>query len=120
MSGIDFSLLDVPRAEPIEDPTAFLRSAIAWHFGEETGCAFWLRAAKDLDFDPLTDIETFDDLRRFPNLLDQLRDAPVEDLIPRGYGNPAPIPLIFESGGTTGAPKPVSYTHLTLPTNREV
>ena len=30
---------------------------------------------------------------------------PVDDLIPRGYGTPAPIPLIFESGGTTGAPK---------------
>lgn len=104
MSGIDFSLLDVPRAQPV-DSIAFLRSAIAWHFGEGTGCAFWLRTAKDLDFDPLTDVETFDDLRRFPNLLKELRNAPVEDLIPRGYGSPAPIPLIFESGGTTGAPK---------------
>jgi len=105
VSVIDFSLLDVPRAQPVDDPTAFLRSAIAWHFGEETGCAFWLRAAKELDFDPLTEITTYDDLRRFPNLLHELRDAPVEDLIPRGYGSPAPIPLIFESGGTTGAPK---------------
>jgi phenylacetate-coenzyme A ligase PaaK-like adenylate-forming protein len=105
VAGVDFSLLDVPREKPVEDPIAFLRSAIAWHFGEDTGCAFWLRAAKKLDFDPLTDIETFDDLRKFPNLLHELRDAPVEDLIPRGYGSPAPIPLIFESGGTTGAPK---------------
>jgi phenylacetate-coenzyme A ligase PaaK-like adenylate-forming protein len=105
VSGIDFSLLDVPREQPVDDPAAFLRSAIAWHFGEDTGCAFWLRAAKNLDFDPLTDIKSFNDLRRFPNLLHQLRDAPVEDLIPRGYGSPTPIPLIFESGGTTGAPK---------------
>jgi phenylacetate-coenzyme A ligase PaaK-like adenylate-forming protein len=105
VTGVDFSLLDVPRELPIDDPDAFLRSAIAWHFGEDTGCAFWLRAAKNLDFDPLTDIETFDDLRKFPNLLSELRDAPVEDLIPQGYGSPAPIPLIFESGGTTGAPK---------------
>jgi phenylacetate-coenzyme A ligase PaaK-like adenylate-forming protein len=105
VSGIDFSLLDVPRHQPVDDPDAFLRSAIAWHFGDDTGCAFWLRAAKELDFDPLTDIRTFDDLRKFPNLLHDLRDAPVEDLIPRGYGSPAPIPLIFESGGTTGAPK---------------
>ena len=58
-----------------------------------------------LDFDPLTDVQTFADLRRFPNLVDELRSVPVEDLIPRGYGSPAPIPRIFESGGTTGAPK---------------
>jgi len=51
------------------------------------------------------DFSLLDDLRRFPNLLHELRDAPVDDLIPRGYGSPAPIPLIFESGGTTGAPK---------------
>jgi phenylacetate-coenzyme A ligase PaaK-like adenylate-forming protein len=105
MPDIDFSLLDVPRSAPIDDPDAYLRAAIAWHFGEETGSAFWLRTAKTLEFDPLTDIKTFADLRRFPNLLGELRTVPVEDLIPRGYGSPPPVPQIFESGGTTGAPK---------------
>lgn len=101
---IDFSLLDVPRDEP-PDPEAYLRAAIAWHFGADTGSPFWLRAAKSLDFNPLTDVTTFADLHWFPNLVDELRSVPVEDLIPRGYGSPAPIPRIFESGGTTGAPK---------------
>jgi hypothetical protein len=105
MADIDFSLLDVPRSEPVNDPAAYLRAAIAWHFGQDTGSKFWLRAARDLHFDPLTDVETFADLRLFPNLLNQLRTEPVEDLIPRGYGSPAPVPQIFESGGTTGAPK---------------
>lgn len=105
MADIDFSLLDVPRSTPIDDPEAYLRAAIAWHFGEQTGSPFWLRAAKTLDFNPLTDVTTFTDLRLFPNLVNQLRDVPVEDLIPRGYGSPAPLPQIFESGGTTGAPK---------------
>jgi phenylacetate-coenzyme A ligase PaaK-like adenylate-forming protein len=105
VAGIDLSLLDVPREQPVGDPVAFLRAAMAWHFGEDTGSPFWLRAAKSLSFNPVTDVETFEDLRRFPNLLDELRDAPVDDLIPRGYGTPPPIPLIFESGGTTGAPK---------------
>ena len=54
MDGIDFSLLDVPRAAPIGDPETYLRTAIAWHFGDDTGSPFWLRMAKDLDFDPLT------------------------------------------------------------------
>jgi phenylacetate-coenzyme A ligase PaaK-like adenylate-forming protein len=91
-------------------PDAYLRAAIAWHFGEDTGSPFWLRTASALRFDPLTDIGTFADLRRFPNVVDQLRNAPVEELIPRGYGfqphgrSPA-LPRIFESGGTTGAPK---------------
>ncbi|MGX9789222.1 phenazine antibiotic biosynthesis protein [Mycobacterium sp. MMS18-G62] len=105
MADIDFSLLDVPRDAPLGDPDAYLRTAIAWHFGADTGSPFWLRAAHSLDFDPLTDVHSFADLRRFPNLVDELRGVPVEDLIPRGYGSPAPIPRIFESGGTTGAPK---------------
>ncbi len=105
MANIDFSLLDVPRSAPVDDPEAYLRAAIAWHFGEDTGSAFWLRTAKTLDFDPLTDIRTFADLRLFPNLVNELREMPVEDLIPRGYGSPPPVPQIFESGGTTGAPK---------------
>jgi phenylacetate-coenzyme A ligase PaaK-like adenylate-forming protein len=105
MADIDFSLLDVPRSAPVDDPEAYLRAAIAWHFGADTGSAFWLRTATTLDFDPLTDVKTFTDLRLFPNLLSELRKVPVEDLIPRGYGSPPPVPQVFESGGTTGAPK---------------
>jgi phenylacetate-coenzyme A ligase PaaK-like adenylate-forming protein len=105
MADADFSLLDVPRKTPVGDADAYLHAAIAWHFGEGTGSPYWLRTAKNLDFDPLTDIKTFDDLGLFPNLVNELRVTPVEDLIPRGYGSPGPIPLIFESGGTTGAPK---------------
>jgi phenylacetate-coenzyme A ligase PaaK-like adenylate-forming protein len=105
MAEADFSLLDVPRETPPDHADAYLRAAIAWHFGADTGSPFWLRAAGDLDFDPLTDVRTFDDLRLFPNLVDQLRSVPIEDLIPRGYGTPPPIPRIYESGGTTGAPK---------------
>ncbi|MUM18520.1 acyl--CoA ligase [Mycobacterium sp. CBMA271] len=105
MAEIDFSLLDVPRPTPVVDPVAYLRTAIAWHFGDDTGSPFWLQIARTLDFNPLTDVNGFEDLRLFPNVVNELRLAPIEDLIPRGYGLPAPIPKIFESGGTTGAPK---------------
>ena len=108
MANIDFSLLDVPRSAPVEDHEAYLRAAVGWHFGQDTGSPFWLRTAKTLGFDPLTDVNTFADLRLFPNLVDELRNVPVEDLIPRGYGSPGspvPLPQIFESGGTTGPPK---------------
>ncbi|WP_416362284.1 phenazine antibiotic biosynthesis protein [Mycobacterium sp.] len=101
----DFSLLEVPRTAPVDDADAYLRAAIAWHFGADTGSPFWLRAAATLDFDPLTEVKTCTDLRLFPNLVNELRNAPVDDLIPRGYGTPPPVPQIFESGGTTGDPK---------------
>jgi hypothetical protein len=52
VSDVDFSLLEVPRAAPVDDAEAYLRAAVAWHFGADTGSAFWLRAAKDLEFDP--------------------------------------------------------------------
>jgi acyl-CoA synthetase (AMP-forming)/AMP-acid ligase II len=105
MADVDFSLLDVPSEESIGEPNEYLRAAVAWHFGEDTGSPYWLRTAKNLDFDPLTEIKTFGDLRLFPSLVNELRTVPVDDLIPRGYGSPAPVPFIFESGGTTGAPK---------------
>jgi phenylacetate-coenzyme A ligase PaaK-like adenylate-forming protein len=105
MADIDFSLLDVPREMPVADSKAYLRAAMAWHFGKDTGSAFWLRIAKTLDFDPLTAINTFEDLHRFPNLVSELRKVAVEELIPRGYGAPPPLPRIFESGGSTGPPK---------------
>jgi phenylacetate-coenzyme A ligase PaaK-like adenylate-forming protein len=101
----DYAVLNVPRDHPPADSDSYLRAAIAWHFGEDTGSPFWLRAAKTLGFDPRTDVHSFTDLRRFPNLVDELRDVPVEYLIPRGYGCPPPVPRVFESGGTTGAPK---------------
>lgn len=105
MTEIDLTLLDVPRHDPIRHADAYLQAAIAWHFGPDTGSPFWLRTAEQLDFDPVTDVRTYSDLRRFPSVLDELRSVPVEDLIPRGYGHPLPVPRVYESGGTTGAPK---------------
>src|SRR5947209_13702020 len=87
----DLTLLDVPRDTAPTDADAYLRSAVAWHFGADTGSKFWLQAAKGLDFDPLAEIHTYADLRRFPNLVDELRSVPVEELVPRGYGSPRPI-----------------------------
>ena len=110
MTNTDFSLLDLPREIPIDDADAYLRAAIAWHFGPETGSAYWLERAEDLEFDPVSDITTFEDLKLFPNLVSELREVPAADLIPRGYGSPAPIPQVSESGGTTGAPKRVIQT----------
>jgi hypothetical protein len=105
MTDKRWAILD-PAVDP-DDPDEYLRAAVEWHFGEETGSPFWLERAKSLDFSPLHDVRGYEDLALFPNVADELRDVPVESLIPRGYGPNPPAPRVFETGGTTGAPKRV-------------
>jgi hypothetical protein len=102
------SVLDLPLRE-VHDVDEFVRAAMEWHFNPDTGSPFWLRRAEALDFDPRTDVKGHDDLALFPNIVNELRDMPVEDLIPRGYGDRPPIVGVYESGGTTGAPKRVVF-----------
>ncbi|GLZ36592.1 phenazine antibiotic biosynthesis protein [Actinokineospora sp. NBRC 105648] len=100
-------VLDLP-FDVHPDPTEFLRAALRWHFSPATGSPFWLDRARELDFDPVEDITSFDDLTRFPNLANALREVPARDLVPRGYGASPGIVGIYDSGGTTGAPKRVA------------
>ncbi|RPF30463.1 phenazine antibiotic biosynthesis protein [Streptomyces sp. TLI_185] len=89
------------------DPDEFVRAAMRWHFAPETGSRYWLDRADRLAFDPRQDVKGVDDLSLFPDLTDELRDVPVTDLVPRGYGGKARLVNVFDSGGTTGAPKRV-------------
>jgi phenylacetate-coenzyme A ligase PaaK-like adenylate-forming protein len=77
---------------------------VQWHFHESTGSPFWLGKKAELGFDPLKEIKTFDDLKKFPIFEDELlRGGPVERWIPKGLaGKPT---YVFETGGTTGIPK---------------
>jgi phenylacetate-coenzyme A ligase PaaK-like adenylate-forming protein len=99
-------VLDVP-AHVQPDPDEFIQAAMRWHFDPRTGSPFWLRRARTLDFEPRTDVHTIADLSLFPNVAPELRDVPVHDLIPRGYGERPDVIGVFDSGGTTGAPKRV-------------
>jgi phenylacetate-coenzyme A ligase PaaK-like adenylate-forming protein len=101
-------LLELPAPQDI-DPDAFIQAAMRWHFSPDTGSRFWLNRAKTLGFNPITDVRSFADLTLFPNVANELRDVPVEDLIPQGYGPNPQVQGVFESGGTTGAPKRVVF-----------
>ncbi|QNN21654.1 long-chain fatty acid--CoA ligase [Planctomycetales bacterium ZRK34] len=83
-----------------------VRQIIAWHFSPETGCDHWLEFAAAADFDPLTDVQGFDDLLRLFDHFDAdhvLRFEPQEKMAPKAFrGRPYNI---FETGGTTGMPK---------------
>jgi phenylacetate-coenzyme A ligase PaaK-like adenylate-forming protein len=87
------------------DPDEFIRAAMEWHFSPTTGSRYWLERAESLEFDPRADVRSFEDLTLFPNVTNDLRDVRAEDLIPQGYGSHPDVVGVFESGGTTGAPK---------------
>ncbi|MFJ9034021.1 phenazine antibiotic biosynthesis protein [Streptomyces sp. NPDC102274] len=89
------------------DPDEFVRAAMQWHFDPATGSRYWLNRAEQLDFDPRQDVRGVADLVLFPDMTDELRDVPVADLIPQGYGSRPRLLNVFDSGGTTGAPKRV-------------
>ena len=77
---------------------------VHWHFSDDTGSPFWLEKKAELNFDPLTDVKSFDDLKKFPLFEDDwLRGGPVRRWVPKGHaGKPT---YVFETGGTTGVPK---------------
>ncbi|MCH1494465.1 MAG: hypothetical protein L7U72_04485 [Rubripirellula sp.] len=77
---------------------------VHWHFSDETGSPFWLQKKSELNFDPLKDIKSFDDLKKFPHFEDEwLRGGPITRWVPKGHaGKPT---YVFETGGTTGIPK---------------
>src|SRR6476469_8877632 len=81
-----------------------VREIVRWHFDPATGCPFWLERAKQFTFDPLRDVQGFDDLRKFGLFEDEwLRGGPVRRWVPKAYAD-KPI-YVFETGGTTGVPK---------------
>ena len=83
---------------------AHTRDIVRWHFDEATGCPFWLEKKASYNFDPLTEVNTFEDLCKFPLFEDDwLRGGPVRRWLPKGLeGQPL---YVFETGGTTGVPK---------------
>ena len=77
---------------------------VQWHFHPSTGCPFWLDMASRLKFDPLKEVKSYDDLKKFPPFEDEwLRGGPVRRWVPKAFAD-KPI-YVFETGGTTGIPK---------------
>ncbi len=74
------------------------------HFDPQEGASYWLEKAGSLGFDPLKDINCFDDLKKFPLFEDDdLRGGPVTRFLPQKWHNEPKY--VFETGGTTGLPK---------------
>jgi phenylacetate-coenzyme A ligase PaaK-like adenylate-forming protein len=83
---------------------AQVRDVVRWHFGPDTGTPFWLEKAKSFSFNPLKDVNGWEDIKKFPFFEDDwLRGGPVNRWIPRGFKDKPWF--VFETGGTTGIPK---------------
>ncbi len=81
-----------------------VREIVQWHFHPDTGTPVWLEKAKSYKFNPLKDVQGFDDLKLFGFFEDEwLRGGPVQRWIPKALANKAWY--VFETGGTTGIPK---------------
>lgn len=81
-----------------------VREIVQWHFSPDTGAPFWLDQAKSFKFNPLKDVQGYDDLKLFGHFEDDsLRGGPINRWVPKGLqGKPV---YVFETGGTTGIPK---------------
>ena len=100
-SAIDLSVREQAAKAQLD---ANVREIVEWHFNPETGCPFWLNFAAKLGWDPRREINSFEELRKFPPFQDEwLRGGPVRRWLPKGLdGKPL---FTFETGGTTGVPK---------------
>ena len=83
---------------------AHTHEIVQWHFHESTGSPFWLQKKSELNFDPLTEVHGYDDLKKFPLFEDEwLRGGPVRRWVPKALSDKPTY--VFETGGTTGIPK---------------
>jgi len=96
--------LEAQQKEAKDRLDAHTVKTIQQHFHDSTGCPFWLQKKAELDFDPLTEVKCYEDLRKFPLFEDEwLRGGPVERWVVQSKKDKPTY--VFETGGTTGIPK---------------
>jgi phenylacetate-coenzyme A ligase PaaK-like adenylate-forming protein len=104
MSSSTASDLDQLVANARDQLDRHVYETVQWHFHDSTGAPFWLEKKRELKFDPLTEVRSFDDLKKFPLFEDEwLRGGPMRRWVPLGLKD-KPV-YVFETGGTTGIPK---------------
>ena len=106
MSTTEFPSVDVEQLskEARDQLDQHAYEVVQFHFHESTGCPFWLEKKAEFNFDPLTEVKGYDDIKKFPLFEDEwLRGGPVRRGVPKALSD-KPV-YVFETGGTTGIPK---------------
>ncbi|HEY8416329.1 MAG TPA: hypothetical protein VIK99_11230 [Thermaerobacter sp.] len=95
------------------DLDQWTREMVALHFDPDGGTPYWLRWQEERGIDVRREVQGFPDLPRVFGLFDGdvLRRIPATDFLPRRrLQDPSLHPRVYETGGTTGAPKRVVMT----------
>ncbi len=87
-----------------------MRDVLAIHFDPKQGSPYWLNRAKELGFDPRTEIKCLDDLSRFPTMDPKnLATYALDDFLPRPLLDRKSELIIAQTGGTLGRPAWTAY-----------
>ena len=106
MSTTEFPSVDVEQLskEARDQLDQHAYEVVQFHLHESTGSPFWLEKKAEFNFDPLTEVKGYDDIKKFPLFEDEwLRGGPVRRWVPKALSD-KPV-YVFETGGTTGIPK---------------
>lgn len=101
----DFTAVFEPPVTEVPELDELVRGTMTWHFSPDTGSPYWTGRLGELDFDPISDIKTFDDLRLFADVSVDWSRISADQLIPVGCRADRERFGVYESGGTTGPPK---------------
>ena len=59
------SQIAAARSEKLDE---HVRETVRWHFDDATGCPFWLEKKRELNFDPLTEVNNVRRPEKIPPL----------------------------------------------------
>ncbi|MFB6309245.1 MAG: hypothetical protein ABEH35_07945 [Haloarculaceae archaeon] len=95
-----------PHVPTDADLDAWTRHVVETHFDPETGTPYWLDWERERDVDVRSAVDGFEDLHSVFEPFDEdvLRTLPVEQFHPKDLDGRR---RVYETGGTTGAPKRV-------------
>ncbi len=84
MSQSSVSHLESAKKAAQENLDQHTYETVQWHFHDSTGSPFWLGKKAELKFDPLKEVKTFEDLKKFPfSKMIGCAEAPFDDGSPK-------------------------------------
>jgi hypothetical protein len=82
-----------------------IRTIFAIHFDPDSGTPYWLEQEKKAGINARKDIKTYADFHLLGSMdVQQLRNRPITDFIPKSRIHLLPKMILSETGGTTGSP----------------
>ena len=109
----------IPYKDGSIDKNKYLQKVVELHFNEEYGSPYWIEKKEQLDFDPVKEINTFDDLKYLPEAdQEALKSRRLEEFVPKIYNKVVDGDTVLDkekieiskSSGTTGTRKVMPWS----------